>query len=1144
MGEAWMKLNEVDYAIAVPLDESSQPRVDETFPLHIYFPTEEQPGLHVAIHAEWALSMDRRQLAATPEALAYNQMLLGRVASFVATDVAVDLVRRCEGSAEAVQALVPALTGVAPGAGAKLRQLWSEALKETCFLPCADGFLQMPTDVRMLPTRLPSSADARRLAALDESRTLRADIEDLASVREFLSFASAAGQMSVAEFLGHLRPPTRDIIGAYYAFLVRWRDSIGQPLVAELKWTPSILTTNGSLLTPERDTVFFPRVRGDSSIPDDIPVPIAEVPDIEGVEGFLKDLGVRSFEWRDLIRDFLIKILANPEADPDERARALAGVRAYHRVRLSGSEDLAPVLARVQLPARTADGTQRHLRAGAEIYFGAEWTGSDELEIIYGPFGQAEFLDVEIPRDADQKQIDLDFYRMLGVEDHPRLDAVQPETTYGYMIGSARHPHRGPLFDEWMNQPDVSETARCPQGHPQSQQLWLSVRLDRHLELVETHDPRRLIAFWNQLALRWGSVYEPAMEAVFRCVPGSHSGDRNRSCESLFAYTLRSRPWVPVARGRIAEVVRPEDAWIDAAETPRRIKERIPRISEVMYQTRGAAGLASTLHLTDAGHPKVEDLLQLLDAIADEGEADGTNREIELAARWVQRTLDDVLVDEPKPYTEPEQVRLLASYRGTSTFVTQPPFADDPLLRDTWEKQRPVLAAETGLNKLTSFLSLTRLDDAVKTSALPYGDHLDNGVFYAVRRKIDGIKPYLFALVRVENSRAESRVRPALRRLELIVCDELILHYEYDGIELDRDNAVCYIASRQEKSGRRTFNVGTAYLELDPATGQPHWFPLGRQLAQHLGVPTLADAFTMLLTVPEDDRDRMMVDRQIQSPDITEAREQLRLTSEDDEDFANVLDSLMPREASKDQPSTAPTQADPGTAATPSPAPESSGDHRPSPPTAATSATPQPSAPPPVDYSAVQITDAVPGRLASAMPKNYQPSTGGYGYSTAPSFQTGEENRRVGKRGEEIVYNAERERLRSLGKNPDSVVWISRTDELSPFDITSVDADDQRIYIEVKSTKGADPDEAFYISNAELIEATFQRSRYYIYRVTNVDTATPTITRAADPLRLVKEGKGSLLLAKAHMTLTFDSNARQGAGDAVREDPGDGVTVT
>ena len=728
MGEAWMKLDEVDYAIAVPLDESSQPRVDETFPLHVYFPTEEQPGLHVAIHAEWALSMDRRQLAATPEALAYNQMLLGRVTSFVATDVAVDLVRRCEGSAEAVQALVPALTGVAHGAGAKLRQLWSEALKETCFLPCADGSLQTPTDVRMLPTRLPSSADARRLAALDESRTLRADVEDLASVREFLSFASAAGQMSVAEFLGHLRPPTRDIIGAYYAFLVRWRDSIGQPLVAELKRTPSILTTNGSLLTPERDTVFFPRVRGDSSIPDDIPVPIAEVPDIEGVEGFLKDLGVRSFEWRDLIRDFLIKILANPEADPDERARALAGVRAYHGVRLSGSEDLAPVLARVLLPARTADGTQRHLRAGAEIYFGAEWTGSDELEIIYGPFGQAEFLDVEVPRDADQKQIDLDFYRMLGVEDHPRLDAVQPETTYGYMIGSARHPHRGPLFDEWMNQPNVSETARCPQGHPQSQQLWLSVRLDRHLELVETHDPRRLIAFWNRLALRWGSVYEPAIEAVFRCVHGSHSGDRNRSCESLFAYTLRSRPWVPVARGRIAEVVRPEDAWIDAAETPRRIKERIPRISEAMYQTRGAAGLASTLHLTDAGRPKVEDLLQLLDAIADEGEADGTNREIELAARWVQRTLDDVLVDEPKPYTEPEQVRLLASYRGTSTFVTKPPFADDPLLRDTWEKQRPVLAAETGLNRLTSFLSLTRLDDAVKTSALPYGDHLDDGV--------------------------------------------------------------------------------------------------------------------------------------------------------------------------------------------------------------------------------------------------------------------------------------------------------------------------------------------------------------------------------------------------------------------------------
>ena len=101
---------------------------------------------------------------------------------------------------------------------------------------------------------------------------------------------------------------------------------------------------------------------------------------------------------------------------------------------------------------------------------------------------------------------------------------------------------------------------------------------------------------------------------------------------------------MPVDRGNVAELVRPTDAWIGAAQTPRRIQERIPRISEAMYETHGGAGLAAALRLTDAGRPRVEDLLALLDSIADEADAaGGTNREIDQAARWVQRTLHDVL---------------------------------------------------------------------------------------------------------------------------------------------------------------------------------------------------------------------------------------------------------------------------------------------------------------------------------------------------------------------------------------------------------------------------------------------------------------------------------------------------------------------
>jgi hypothetical protein len=441
------------------------------------------------------------------------------------------------------------------------------------------------------------------------------------------------------------------------------------------------------------------------------------------------------------------------------------------------------------------------------------------------------------------------------------------------------------------------------------------------------------------------------------------------------------------------------------------------------------------------------------------------------------------------------------------------------------------------LSRLTRFFELTRLDDAVTTSARPYGVRHD-AVAETIRKRLDWIKPYLFAVLRVENSRIADRARPGLRRLELVICDELVLHYEYEGDTIERTDAVCYIATRQEKQGRRSINIGTAYLELDPKNNQPHWFPLGRQLAQFLGVPTLADAFTMLLTAGSADRNRMLADRQIQPSDLAEAQAQLRLPAEDNDDLGHVLDSLLltSSDAPAAEPGAAPDIPAPSANSTPS------GESATKPPVAedgeptATPAAPpspasarRPALAPKVDYANVPVFDANPASIPTW-------TSGGGGYSryaafgwtsSAPSADSTAENIRIGKRGEEIAFHVEQERVRNLGKNPESVRWVSKTDELSPFDIVSVAADDQLIYIEVKSTKSPDPSEAFYISNAELLEASYRRSHYYIYRVTSVNSGSPVITRWADPLAAVKEGKGRLLLANARMALSIggDSDA-------------------
>ncbi|WP_426940199.1 sacsin N-terminal ATP-binding-like domain-containing protein [Pseudarthrobacter sp. S6] len=1139
LGESWKDIDEVRFAIAVPVDGDGQPRVDETFPLHVYFPTDEQPGLHMAVHAEWMLSMDRRQIATTPEAGPFNRMLVRAMADHLRSTVAPDLVRRTQASSAAIEALVPATNPPAGAGGTAIRKHWTEALLDSPFLPAADGSLRRPADIRLLPRSLPDPANAHGLTNLDPGHTLRPDVERLIAIKTFLTGTPDTGEMGIGEFIALLLAPTRETAEDYYRFLAEWREAAGTTIVNELKKAPIVLGTGGQMLTPTMETIFFPRERSEVTIPEELPVPIAFVPDAEDAQKLLRDLGIKPFEWRELIREFLIKILSDPEADPHARAGAMAGLRAYRQVRLQGNEDIDPVLGRVLLPARTADGAVHELRPAAEIYFSAPWSDSDELEVIYGPFGDVEFLDIEPPVESEGRQDDFDFYRMLGVVAYPRLDVAKPAETYGYMVvNSGRHPHRGGLFREWIGLPEVKVASQCPQGHTQSQQLRESYRLDRLEEVMASKEPVRLMALWNQLARRWGSVYEGGLETLFYCLHGSHVGDRGRPAASLFAYTLRSRPWVPVDRGNMTELVRPSEAWIEAAQTPRRIQERIPRISEAMFQAHGGAGLAAALHLTDAGRPRVADLLVLLESIANEADAAGhTNRELYQAARWVQRTLHDVLRDETETHPEPEIVRLLASQDGVIRFVAQPPYADDPLLRDTFEKQRPLLSAEAGLTKLTRYLALTRLDDAVTTSALPFGE--DHGAAYDhVGRRINSIKPYLFALVRAENSSAENRVRSALQRLELVVCERLGLTYEYDGTEVFREEAVCYIASRSEKRGGRTVNVGTAYLELDPASGQPHWFPLGRQLAQYLIVPTLADAFTMLLTASPDDRQRMMADRQIQPHDVTEARQLLNLAPEDEEELTNVLDSLLlePSEDDEDK------DVSPGMAAlatnraggiseqvpdTNSNANDPIGNE---PAEDAPAAANEPSLkapPPPVDFSAVSIVDGVAGNSGDSGATKQNGYRGGVrgGHSTAPSIHTEQENRRIGKRGEEVAYHAERHRLKTIRKNPDSVRWVSKLDELSPYDMTSVDEDDQVIYIEVKATKGTDPTEAFYISRGELIEATVRRSRYYIYRVTDVDASVPTITRWGDPLGLINDGKGHLLLAKAHMALTLADDA-------------------
>lgn len=1110
MGEEWTNLRELKLAIAVPFDlETNQPALEETFPLHVYFPTEEAPGFHVAIHAEWVLTMDRRRVAETAEASDLNRQLLEAVVDFAAHTVAVDLVQRCSMSAESVQALIPEWQGQLDGVAAEIVDAWRGALASVPFLPLANGNLGCPNEVRLLPDSIPDLDQAHELADIDPDVSLRPDVEAAEGVGGFVEAAHDDAQMAESDLLALLKPPTLSGAHDFYSFLVAWYDEAGHGFLDALKATNCVITTSGDVLAPVDQTIFFPRQ--DASLPEDIPVPIADIPAVEDLIRLLRDLGVKSFEWRDLLREYLIPILAADGADPHERDRAMRSLRAYQQAR-TGSGEVVADLGRVLLPARNSDGTSTALCRADSVYFGTDWTNSHELETLYGPFGEAEFLGVGVPDNAESHELETAFYRMLGVVDHPRLDQAGT-----YSVGEYQHPHFGVLYTEWV---DHVGGRRCLQGHDQQyQKLIESVRLDRHEELIEAEDPRRLLALWSLLAKNWGRIYSDAMQTTVRCANNNHRVDTDRTIESLFGYTLSRRSWVPVEVNGQPDLVRPGAGWFETTALQHGIRTRIPHISESMYRAKGARGMVAELGLIDARHPTVDDLLDLLETIAADADVEQTH-EINLAAKWVQRMLNDVIEGDAEPHPSPETVRVLATHRGQTCFVTQPLVVEDPTLRVTWQDISPVIMTDVGDTRFAKYLRLVMLDDQVEVLPGPIGERRDYES-ETIARWIDAAKPFIAALVQSENSKAGNRVLRALRSLELVFCQKLSLLYRFEEEEVRVGNAACFIAVRRESGSARRSSVGTAFVVLDIETGQPDWFAFGRQLAQHLDVPAHADAVTMLLKVDSSDRSRMMADRQIPTSMVGDAAMELELEFDEDEVASNVLDQLL-------SPELEPRHD--GAVAAVDPHGVQPREHRGNSENqssggivAASADQQQYAEPPPVNYAEVSMVDAVPGEVPSTQGSPSSRLAGAaMRASSAPPAGNESERRRIGKRGEEIAYTMERERLAELGLNPDLVTWESQVDELAPYDILSFDDDGQRIYIEVKATTASDPTEPFYISRAEIVEASVRGDRYFIYRVTDVNTAEPRITRWANPMRLVKSEQGQLLVANAQMELGLE----------------------
>jgi hypothetical protein len=145
--------------------------------------------------------------------------------------------------------------------------------------------------------------------------------------------------------------------------------------------------------------------------------------------------------------------------------------------------------------------------------------------------------------------------------------------------------------------------------------------------------------------------------------------------------------------------------------------------------------------------------------------------------------------------------------------------------------------------------------------------------------------------------------------------------------------------------------------------------------------------------------------------------------------------------------------------------------------------------------------DPIVKEFSVRKPKGKKSSGGG-----TKNKRISKESKKVGDRGEELVFDLEVAKLKKLGCDPSGVKWLAREGITPGWDITSIDEFGQPLHIEVKASIGADVSNLILTAN-EYSAAKDHKSKYCIYLVTNVMKERPTIEIIRDPLKRIKSGE-------------------------------------
>ena len=260
---------------------------------------------------------------------------------------------------------------------------------------------------------------------------------------------------------------------SYYDFLVEWSHAAGYLFGAGLKGCKCVRLQDGDWVRPADDPKpFLPRQRAEDEFPPGLHIPVADLPDVEGLVDLLERADMEPLTWRALVTDFLMPRLTDLDLDEAERRDALATVRSYFdsiRGEGTGDREIRDAVRETLLPARDAgvtDGVE--FLPAYDVYFGSDWLPGAELEALYGPSGYAEFLAV----DSTDPKTDFSFYEWMGVQVRPAVVESRP-------------PRRSKFL---AIRSGLRTGERLPAGSPQSQRLQSAPMIDRADAIIESGD--------------------------------------------------------------------------------------------------------------------------------------------------------------------------------------------------------------------------------------------------------------------------------------------------------------------------------------------------------------------------------------------------------------------------------------------------------------------------------------------------------------------------------------------------------------------------------------------------------------------------------------------------------------------------------